>query len=94
LIRIVHEALTNVFKHAKARNGTVSFALDGGYAKVIIEDDGKGFVAHESANNNLHFGLKTMRERAEAVGGKLTIASAPGKGTRIIVDLPLDERLR
>lgn len=94
LIRIVHEALTNVFKHAKARNGTVSFELDGEYANVIIEDDGKGFVAHESANNNLHFGLKTMRERAEAAGGKLTIDSVPGKGTKVIVALPLDGRYR
>lgn len=92
LIRIVHEALTNVFKHAQARRGTVRFEVEGGYAKVAIEDDGRGFVLNGSANNSLHFGLKTMRERAEAVGGKLTIDSVPGKGTKVIVALPLEEK--
>jgi signal transduction histidine kinase len=94
LIRIVHEALANVFKHAEAQNGMVSVVVDRDSANVVIEDDGKGFVVSESAHGNLHFGLKTMRERAEAVGGRLTVDSAPGKGTRVIVVLPLDERVR
>ena len=92
LIRIIHEALTNVFKHAQARKGVVSFELDGSHARVIVEDDGKGFVADPTRNHSLHFGLKTMRERAEGVGGRLTIDSAPGKGTKVVVSLPLEKK--
>lgn len=92
LIRIVHEALTNVFKHAQARSGVVRFERDGGWAKVSIEDDGKGFLLDQPKNHSLHFGLKTMRERAEGVGGTLTIDSAPGKGTKVVVTLPLEKR--
>jgi signal transduction histidine kinase len=92
LIRIIHEALTNVFKHAEARSGVVSFDRDAGYARISIEDNGKGFVMEPTKNNHLHFGLKTMRERAEGVGGKLAIESALGKGTKVVVTLPLEKR--
>lgn len=92
LIRIVHEALTNVFKHAGARHGTVSLEVNDGFGQIVIEDDGTGFVVQDSPDNGLHFGLKTMRERAEAAGGKLTIDSAAGRGTKVIVLLPLDKR--
>ncbi len=92
LIRIIHEALTNVFKHAEAHSGVVSFERDAGYAKISIEDDGKGFVMEPTKNNHLHFGLKTMRERAEGVGGKLAIESALGKGTKVVATLPLEKR--
>ena len=81
-----------MFKHAQARKGTVSFERDGSYARVIVEDDGKGFVLDPTRNHSLHFGLKTMRERAEGVGGKLTIESALGKGTKVVVTLPLEKR--
>jgi signal transduction histidine kinase len=92
LIRIVHEALTNVFKHAQARHGTVNLEAADGFGQIMIEDDGRGFVLSDSPDNGLHLGLKTMRERAEAAGGKLTINSVSGKGTQVVVCLPLDER--
>lgn len=91
LIRIIHEALTNVFKHAQAARSEVKIERDGGLAKVTIEDNGKGFLAQEAMRNGLRFGLQTMRERAEGVGGKLTIDTAPGKGTRVIVHLPFEK---
>ncbi len=87
LIRIIHEALTNVFKHAQATKGIVTFARDGDFARVTIEDDGKGFIRGQVTG--LHFGLQTMQERAEGAGGKLTIESIPGKGTKVIALLPL-----
>ena len=92
LIRIIHEALTNVFKHARASKCTLNFERDGNFSKVTIEDNGDGFVPMQGQGKVLHFGLKTMRERAEGVGGKLTIESAPGKGTKVVVTLPLKKR--
>ena len=92
LIRIIHEALTNVFKHARASKCTLNFERDGNFSKVTIEDNGDGFVPMQAQGKVLHFGLKTMRERAEGVGGKLTIESALGKGTKVVVTLPLKKR--
>jgi signal transduction histidine kinase len=92
LIRIIHEALTNVFKHARASKCTLDFERDGDFSKVTIEDNGDGFVPMEAQRKVLHFGLKTMRERAEGVGGRLAIESALGKGTKVVVTLPLEKR--
>ena len=89
LIRIVHEALTNSAKHAGASRGVVTMERDGDALRVTIEDDGKGFAVDAVADDGLHFGLETMRDRAEAVGGQLGIESAPGRGTRVVIHLPL-----
>jgi signal transduction histidine kinase len=91
LIRIIHEALTNVLKHAQATRSGVKIERDGEFAKVTIEDNGKGFLT-KTMRNGLHFGLQTMRERAEGVGGRLTVDTASGKGTRVIVHLPFEKR--
>lgn len=93
LIRIIHEALTNVFKHAEATRSEVKLEQEGKFAKVTIEDNGKGFRLGEVMENGLHFGLKTMRERARAVNGDLKVETEPGKGTRVVVLLPLEEKL-
>ncbi len=92
-LRILQEALINIRKHANAHRVDVMFHLigdaDAAYVQMLIADDGVGYtpgVAHEA--NETHFGLKTMRERAEQVGGTLDIHSSPGDGTRLIVTLP------
>ncbi|MHB9091364.1 MAG: ATP-binding protein, partial [Chloroflexota bacterium] len=89
LIRIIQEALTNVRKHARANHARVRLRGDGEMAEVTISDDGRGFDVQQSAAKEGHFGLQTMRERAESVGGTLTISSAPGQGSTITVRLPL-----
>ncbi len=88
-VRIVQEALANIWRHARATSASVRFALEGDDVVVSIEDDGVGFVIDPSGEQRRHFGLMTMRERAESVGGGLTIATAPGKGTQITARLPL-----
>jgi signal transduction histidine kinase len=55
---------------------------------IIIADDGQGFDVAETLLGHEGFGLHTMRERMELVGGTLTIDSAPGRGTRIIARMP------
>ncbi|MFN3337970.1 MAG: GAF domain-containing sensor histidine kinase, partial [Thermomicrobium sp.] len=90
LLRIVQEALANVRKHARATQVTVEMTRLNGVLHVRIEDNGVGFdpTALERANYP-RFGLATMRERAEAVGGSLTINSRPGNGTTVEVVIPL-----
>lgn len=90
LIRIVQEALTNVRKHAHARHAVVHLALQDGHAEMRIEDDGRGFdPAHVARGNWPQFGLQTMRERAESVGGAFFVVSRPNVGTQIVVEIPL-----
>ena len=86
--RIAQEALRNVSRHARA--GHVSVTLDFGESSTTmkIQDDGVGFDAAERAAERVlsgHFGLLGARERAEAVGARLTIASKPGAGTTVLV---------
>lgn len=86
--RIVQEALTNVARHAGARNAWVSIVQETAVLAVEVRDDGVGFV--EEAGRRTH-GLLGMRERAKALGGDVTIESKPGHGTRIRARLPLEK---
>ncbi|MBI2997093.1 MAG: GAF domain-containing protein [Deltaproteobacteria bacterium] len=92
LYRLIQEALTNVAKHAEAKN--VSVILRRGDSKVlaIVEDNGKGFHAAEimaSTSEDKKMGLFGMEERAALIGGKLTIESTPGNGTTVFVEVPV-----
>ncbi|MFQ5343584.1 MAG: GAF domain-containing protein, partial [Anaerolineae bacterium] len=90
LVRIVQEALTNVRKHAQADRAWVRFVANGAWAEVTIEDDGRGFDPNNPRRSAWPcFGLQTMRERAEAAGGSLEIASRPGEGTHVRARIPL-----
>ncbi len=93
LIRIIQEALTNVRKHASARHAWVRFAIDGNMGCVTIADHGAGFPVEALAGDfRDRFGLRTMRERAEGLGGNLEIRSIPGQGTEVIARIPLPGR--
>ena len=94
LYRLVQEALTNVAKHAEAKNVSVILRREGPSGQAIVEDDGKGFNVAEVmgyAAKGKKLGLFGMEERAALVGGKLTIESTPGKGTTVFVDVPLEQ---
>ncbi len=86
LVRIVQEALANVRKHAAARQVQIRLVARDGCLGVTVTDDGVGF---DRVPNGKHFGLQTMRERAESVGGGLTVTSAPAQGTQVTFWLPL-----
>ncbi len=89
LIRIIQEALANVRKHAAAKRAWVRFEVEASQLKVTIEDDGCGLDPEQGRDHRgLHFGIQTMRERAEGIGGSLEIETAPGKGTKVMVRLP------
>src|SRR6266487_3929985 len=82
--RIVQEALTNVARHAHARTCTVRLTIPDAF-QLEISDDGVGFPAQSCAG----VGLLSMRERAAESGGCCLVESAPGRGTRILVHLPV-----
>jgi signal transduction histidine kinase len=95
LLRIVQEALANVRKHAGATNAWITFNKQvGGRLQMTIRDDGVGFDPHTppADPSRKSFGLVSMRERVESLGGELAIDSQPGKGTRVIVAIPLKTR--
>jgi signal transduction histidine kinase len=89
LFRITQEALTNVAKHAQAAHVTVTVEVEGGTLRLVVADDGIGFdPAHLSEpEGGRGWGLLTMTERAEAIGGHCWIKSAPGQGTQVIVEV-------
>jgi signal transduction histidine kinase len=83
LFRIAQEALNNIAKHAAAKKVRVSLALRGLDAVVSVSDDGRGFDL-ASAGRAGRWGMSTMRERAEAAGGRIDVFSSPGKGTSVV----------
>jgi len=90
LARISQEALANVRKHAQdASQVHVELKKMDGQVFLIIEDDGSGFDPLASQKDGKHFGLQVMQQRAARIGGHLKISSAPERGTRIEVFVPL-----
>ncbi|MFZ6009511.1 MAG: response regulator [Bacteroidota bacterium] len=89
LYRIAQEAINNAIKHAGATNIIVQLNEEGNKVQLTIEDDGKGIVKMHTIDQSKHHGLANMRERAEIMGGKLTIESDTNRGTLIIVEAPL-----
>jgi signal transduction histidine kinase len=81
---VASEALANVLKHSGASRATVGVGYADGSLELEVSDDGAGFVAGETAGS----GLSNMNDRVEALGGRLTLRSRPGDGTRISVRLP------
>ncbi len=90
LLRISQEALHNIKKHAQAQNVNITLSYMPDVLVLDVADDGRGF---EPAPNGRGFGLKSMRERAEELGGELSIESEPGKGTKIAVLVPISEMM-
>ncbi|MCX6896490.1 MAG: ATP-binding protein, partial [Verrucomicrobia bacterium] len=86
---VVKEALTNVLRHASAKEVFVQTRIHGRMLEILVRDDGRGFdlVAPPPA---LHNGLENMRRRAATIGGTLAMTGAPGQGTtvRLTVKLP------
>ncbi|RPI48916.1 MAG: GAF domain-containing sensor histidine kinase, partial [Chloroflexi bacterium] len=92
LYRIVQEALTNVVQHAGACEVSLLLEVRAGSIVAIVEDDGCGFDTGPLMRGEMDerwLGLSGMRERAELLGGRLTIESAPGTGTTVFVEVPL-----
>jgi signal transduction histidine kinase len=89
--RIVVEALANAHRHAAASAVDVRLRVAGDRLLVEVSDDGRG-LATDPAPDSGGVGLHSMRERAEELGGTLTVTSRPGHGTRVRADLPANRK--
>ncbi len=86
IVQLTREALSNVVRHANAKNGAVRLVRTGAGALLSIEDDGSGF---DSKRDSAGHGLRNMRERAASLGGKLRITTRSGRGTSVHITFPL-----
>jgi signal transduction histidine kinase len=88
IYRVAQEALTNVGKHAGARQVNICLAWEEGKLKMSILDDGRGFDIAEAVHGSKaqgHFGLAGMQERVDLIGGQWSLKSVPGEGTTVQV---------
>ncbi|MFF9122282.1 GAF domain-containing sensor histidine kinase [Streptomyces sp. NPDC014889] len=88
MLRVAQEALHNALRHARADHVDVALDRRGGGAVLRITDDGTGFDPKAVRRAGRHLGLVSMRDRASGVGGRLTVESAPGKGTAVEMEVP------
>lgn len=95
LLRIAQGAVANVIQHAGATTATITLAIEDDDLRFTIADDGLGFDPNKqsarSGGRTDSFGLRATRERVDQLGGILTVDSAPGRGTVVMVDLSLKE---
>ncbi len=87
VLRIAQEALTNVVKHSGARKVRVELAYGNEEARLLVQDDGRGF-RRENSTSRGGFGLTSMQERSQRIGAQLTIEGRRGSGTRIELTFP------
>jgi signal transduction histidine kinase len=90
LLRIAQEALTNVRKHARASQADVRLIRTDQVLELRVADDGVGFPdAPQQNGSHRSYGLTSMRERAESIGGRLSVVTGPGQGSAITVIVPI-----
>jgi hypothetical protein len=90
IFRVMQESLTNVAKHARAANVEVRLQREDGAAVLTVRDDGVGMSQGDQAKPR-SFGLRGIRERVLVLGGEVRIASGPGRGTTLVVRVPLGD---
>ena len=88
LFRILQETLTNVARHASATQVEVALDEEEGYVRLLVRDNGRG-ITEDEANGSRSFGLLGMRERVLLRSGGFSIQGTPGRGTTVVIRLPL-----
>jgi ligand-binding sensor domain-containing protein/signal transduction histidine kinase len=88
LLRIAQEAVTNAVRHAQPAHIDIQLRFAEKNIELIVEDDGHGFAGEAPSMHEGHYGLTGMKERAQQIGGNLTVSSKAGEGTRIQVEIP------
>jgi signal transduction histidine kinase len=89
LLYLFQEALNNVAKHAGAQQVDICLSWTEDTLTAALADDGCGFDVADMEWAPGHYGLRIMQERAEEINGQLTISSRPGRGTQLLLQLPL-----
>jgi signal transduction histidine kinase len=91
-ISILHEAIHNIAHHSGVSEASCRVEQKGNRLKLIITDQGRGFVLNEAFKLQGHYGLQGMQERAAALNGELHVKTSPGRGTTLILQFPLSEQ--
>lgn len=94
IFAVINEALANVYRHSSAKHVDIQGRVHGDVFEVTVRDDGIGFDVAEALRQDirkLSFGLISMQERMMALGGMLTLRSQSGRGTRVLISLPLGQ---
>jgi two-component system sensor histidine kinase DegS len=86
LYRVAQEGLNNAIRHGKATQILLGLEVDASMARLIINDNGKGFQKNERYSG---FGLVGIRERVELLQGHFTLNSSPGSGTNLLIEVPV-----
>jgi signal transduction histidine kinase len=89
IFRIGQEALTNALKHSEGGEVAMVLSFEPGRVELRVRDNGRGFDPQALVSGGEGFGLISMRERAEQLGGRVTVNSRPGAGTEVILEAPL-----
>jgi signal transduction histidine kinase/ligand-binding sensor domain-containing protein len=92
LMRIAQEAVTNVVRHADAKRVEIQLKFSAKGVVLSVQDNGHGFSGEPASIMDGHFGIAGMKERAQQIGGTLTLSSHEGQGTRVSVEVAADER--
>jgi signal transduction histidine kinase len=87
----LREGLINVIRHARASELKLNLSQEGNTCTAILQDNGSGFDLAVTEGSS-HYGVRIMRERIENLGGQFTVETAPGKGTRISIVIPLNKK--
>jgi len=91
VFRVAQEALNNASRHSGVKQATVVLQYGADRVSICISDNGRGFDPSEQFRPPRGWGLVGMRERVESLQGQFTLQSAPGKGTRVEVMIPLED---
>jgi signal transduction histidine kinase len=89
LLRLGQEAITNALRHGKPTRIRVELEFNAKLVKIVVHDDGIGFNVAQPPPSASGFGLLGMRERAQQLGGTLMLHSEPGRGTEVIIEVPI-----
>jgi signal transduction histidine kinase/ligand-binding sensor domain-containing protein len=92
-MRIAREAVTNAVRHGDPQNLLLRLEFDEGQFGMEIRDDGRGFAGAPADGATGHFGLTGMRERAQSLGGSLTVESRAEEGTKVRLEVPLGKEM-
>ena len=88
IFRIIQELITNIIKHANATETYIHLTNHKSFLNIMVEDNGKGFEVNSLSKSDGE-GIKNIEKRVESVGGTMIIESFIGKGTAIIIDIPI-----
>ncbi|MBV8631177.1 MAG: ATP-binding protein [Silvibacterium sp.] len=92
LVRIAQEAVTNAVRHANPELIQIQLRFSARQLQLSVDDNGRGFAGEAASMENGHFGIAGMKERAQQIGGTLSLTSTRGQGTRVTVELGADGR--